>query len=92
MDSVALLKSLLARFGARLRYVIVLNQLRGDSFELFEASAEKAQAHAFNAKIIALKRLNQEVIAKIDAEHANFWPRSRSRRRAAGSEYFSGSA
>ena len=43
-DSVALLKSLIDRFGSRLNYVIVLNQLRGDNFDLFEKSGEKAQA------------------------------------------------
>jgi hypothetical protein len=72
-DSVALLKRLFDRFGARLNYVIVLNQVRGDSFDLFDKSPEKAQAGVLNAKIVPLKRLNQEVIAKIDAESSSFW-------------------
>jgi MinD-like ATPase involved in chromosome partitioning or flagellar assembly len=72
-DSVATLKTLFDRFGARLNYVIVLNQVRGEGFDLFEKSAEKAQAETYHAKIITLKRLNQEVIAKIDAENASFW-------------------
>jgi hypothetical protein len=72
-DSVALLKSLFDRFGSRLNYVIVQNQLRGESFDLFEKSAEKAQAEALHAKIISLKRLNQDAIAKIDAENSSFW-------------------
>lgn len=72
-DSVALLKRLFDRFGSRLNYVIVLNQLRGDSFDLFEKSAEKAQANGLQAKIVTLKRLNQEVIAKIDAANSSFW-------------------
>lgn len=72
-DSVALLKSLLDRFGSRLNYVIVLNQLRGDNFDLFEKSVEKAQADGLHAKVISLKRLNQDAIAKIDAENSSFW-------------------
>lgn len=72
-DSLSLLKSLFDRFGSRMNYVIVLNQLRGEHFDLFEKSPEKAQADALRAKIITVKRLNQEVIAKIDAENASFW-------------------
>jgi len=72
-DSLSLLKSLFDRFGSRLNYVIVLNQLRGEGFDLFEKSAEKAQADGLHAKIVTVKRLNQEVIAKIDAENASFW-------------------
>jgi hypothetical protein len=72
-DSVALLKSLIDRFGSRLNYVLVLNQLRGDNFDLFDKSAEKAQAVGLNAKIVSLKRLNQDAISKIDAENSSFW-------------------
>src|ERR1700678_4401379 len=43
-DSVDLLKKLLDRFGARLHYVLVLNQLRGDNFEIFEKSGERERA------------------------------------------------
>ena len=72
-DSVNLLNNLFKRFGSRLSYVIVQNQLRGESFDLFEKSPVKAQADALNAKVVPLKRLNQEVIAKIDAENSSFW-------------------
>jgi len=72
-DSVALLKRLFDRFGSRLDYVIVLNQLRGENFDLFEKSGEKARADSLDAKIISLKRLNQEAIAKIDSENSSFW-------------------
>ncbi len=72
-DSVALLKRLFDRFGSRLDYVIVLNQLRGENFDLFEKSGEKARADDLDAKIISLKRLNQEAITKIDAENSSFW-------------------
>jgi hypothetical protein len=72
-DSVALLKRLFDRFGSRLNYVIVLNQLRGENFDLFASSPEKALADTLHAKIVPLKRLNQEVIGKIDAGNASFW-------------------
>lgn len=72
-DSVALLKRLFDRFGSRLDYVIVLNQLRGENFDLFEKSGEKARADSLDAKVISLKRLNQEAIAKIDSENSSFW-------------------
>jgi hypothetical protein len=72
-DSVSLLKNLFDRFGSRLNYVLVLNQLRGDNFDLFEKSVEKAQADGLRAKVVSLKRLNQEAIAKIDSANSSFW-------------------
>lgn len=71
-DSVNLLRGLFDRFGSRLNYVLVLNQLRGDRFDAFEQSSEKAQANGLGAKIITLKLLDQAVIGKIDAENASF--------------------
>ena len=72
-DSVDLLKKLLDRFGNRLNYVLVLNQLRGENFEIFEKSGEKERAAAMNARIITLKRLHEPVINKIDADSTSFW-------------------
>lgn len=72
-DSVDLLKKVMDRFGSRLRYVLVLNQLRGESFDIFEKSGLKEQATALGAKIISLKRLHETVINKIDAGSTNFW-------------------
>lgn len=72
-DSVDLLKKLLDRFGSRLNYVLVLNQLRGEEFEILEKSGEKARALELNAKIITLKRLHEPVINKIDAGSTSFW-------------------
>ena len=72
-DSVDLLKKLLDRFGSRLSYVVVLNQLRGESFDLFDQSGERERAAALNAKIISLKRLHEPVITKIDAGSTSFW-------------------
>ena len=72
-DSVDLLQRLFKRFGARLNYVLVLNQLRGDNFELFEKSGAKEEAAELKARIVTLKRLHEPVIAKIDAGSTSFW-------------------
>ena len=72
-DSVDLLKKLLDRFGARLRYVLVLNHLRGENFEILDRSGEKERALELGASIISLKRLHEPVIAKIDAGSTSFW-------------------
>ena len=72
-DSVDLLKKLLDRFGARLNYVLVLNQLRGETFDILDKSGEKERALALGARIINLKRLHEPVINKIDAGSTSFW-------------------
>jgi len=72
-DSVDLLKKLLDRFGARLNYVLVLNQLRGDNFEIFNASGEREHALSLNAQVITIKRLHEPIINKIDAGSTSFW-------------------
>ncbi len=72
-DSVDLLAKLLDRFDSRLDYVLVLNQLRGESFDIFERSGQKARALSLGAKVIGLKRLHEAVINKIDAGSTSFW-------------------
>ncbi len=72
-DSVDLLTKLLDRFGTRLNYVIVLNQLRGDRFDIFDKSGEKERAQSLQARIITLRRLHEPVINKIDAGSTSFW-------------------
>lgn len=72
-DSVDLLKKLLDRFGSRLNYVLVLNQLRGEKFEILEKSGEQQRALELNAKVITLRRLHEPVITKIDAGSTSFW-------------------
>lgn len=72
-DSVDLLKPLFAQYAPNLNYVLVLNELRGDNFEIFEQSAEKQQALELNAQIISLKRLHPPLMQKIDASSASFW-------------------
>ena len=72
-DSVDLLKKLFDRFGARLNYVLVLNQLRGENFDIFDKSGEKERAAELHAGIITLKKLHEPVINKIDAGSTSFW-------------------
>jgi hypothetical protein len=72
-DSVDLLKKLLDRFGARLNYILVLNQLRGEDFNIFNQSGEREHALALNARVMTLKRLHEPVINKIDAGSTSFW-------------------
>jgi hypothetical protein len=72
-DSVDLLARLLDKFGARLRYVLVKNQIRGDDFSQLEKSGEQARAMAFGARVITLKHLHDPVVQKIDAANASFW-------------------
>jgi len=72
-DSVDLLGRLLDQFGARLRYVLVRNQIRGDDFSQLDKSGEQVRAVAFGAKVITLKHLHDPVVQKIDAANASFW-------------------
>jgi hypothetical protein len=72
-DSVDLLKRLLDRFGPRLAYVIVLNQVRGDDFSILEGSGELARAVGLGARVIKLRHLHDTVINKIDATSSSFW-------------------
>lgn len=72
-DSVDLLKRLLDRFGQRVHYVIVKNQLRGDNFGQLDRSGELERAHGLGAKVMELKRLHDTVVQKIDSRNASFW-------------------
>jgi hypothetical protein len=72
-DSVDLLTRLLDRFGSRLNYVLVLNQLRGDDFSMLERSGQKLRALNLGAKVIDLKHLHDPVVQKIDANNSSFW-------------------
>jgi hypothetical protein len=72
-DTVDLLTRLLDRFGARLSYVLVLNEIRGDDFEILERSGAKHRALELDAKIISLRRLQDAAMRKIDAQSASFW-------------------
>lgn len=72
-DSVDLLKKLLDRFGARLGYVLVRNQMRGDDFSLLERSGEHDRAEALGARTVSIKHLGDAIIQKIDGSSSSFW-------------------
>lgn len=72
-DSVDLLKRLLDRHGAYLKYVLVLNEVRGEDFRILNASGEKERALGLGAKVMALRRLHETSMIKIDAVSASFW-------------------
>lgn len=72
-DSVDLLTRLLDRFGTQLSYVVVLNQLRGEDFEIFDRSGQKERALGMGAKIATLPRLHESAMTRIDARSTSFW-------------------
>ena len=72
-DSVDLLTRLLDRFGQRLHYVLVRNQLRGDDFTQLERSGQLERARGLGARVMDLKKLQDTVVQKIDARNASFW-------------------
>lgn len=77
-DSVDLLERLLNRFGQRLNYVLVCNELRGDDFSMLEHSGQLERAKGMGAKVLRLKRLHDAVMQKIDARNASFWSAAQS--------------
>jgi len=72
-DSVDLLERLLDRFGQRVNYVLVRNQLRGDDFSQLERSGQLDRARGLGARVIDVRRLHDNVVQKIDARNASFW-------------------
>jgi hypothetical protein len=72
-DSVDLLRGLLDRFQGRLAYVLVLNQLRGEDFTILDQSGEKERALGLGARVLTLRKLQDEAMRKIDARSASFW-------------------
>ena len=72
-DSVDLLRRWLDQFGGRLKLVLVLNEVRGDKFEILEASGERERAEALGASVMTLRRLPDSTMQKIDQQSASFW-------------------
>jgi hypothetical protein len=72
-DSVDLLERLLDRFGQRLHYVLVLNELRGDDFGMLEQSGQLDRALGLGARVVRIRRLHDAVVRQIDARNASFW-------------------
>lgn len=72
-DSVDLLRRLFDRYGQRLSYVIVLNQLRGEDFHLYRSSGLPERAQSFKAATITLRHLSDATMLKIDEDSSSFW-------------------
>jgi hypothetical protein len=72
-DSVDLVKRLLDRHAARLKYTLVLNHVRGTDFRILEASGERERALALGAGIFELQRIDDATMLKIDAASMSFW-------------------
>jgi hypothetical protein len=72
-DSVELLRQFLDQFGHKIKLVLVLNQLRGERFELLESSGQRARAEQMGASSMPLQRLADATMHKIDANSRSFW-------------------
>ena len=72
-DSVDLLAWLLNGFGAQLPLVLVLNEVRGERFDLLQNSGllERAQAH--KAEVMSLRKLPDATMQKLDGQSTSFW-------------------
>lgn len=72
-DSSDLLGTLIDTFGDSPNYIVVQNHGRGSDFNLFLNSNSLAKAVASNAQILALPRLHESSMRKIDAQNLSFW-------------------
>jgi hypothetical protein len=72
-DSVDLLNRWLDQFGERLRLVVVLNEIRGERFELLETSRTRQRAEALGARFVPLRHLSDLTMQKIDQNSLSFW-------------------
>ncbi|HEY6926918.1 MAG TPA: hypothetical protein VI653_25755 [Steroidobacteraceae bacterium] len=72
-DSVDLLQRLLDKYGRRLRYVIVQNQLRGEDFGILRHSGQLERAQGFGADVITIARVQESTLTRIDAASTSFW-------------------
>lgn len=72
-DSVDLLSRLLARYGARARYVVVLNKGRGEDFALFRSSPVAAEVQSLGVPVMELNPLHKSTMRKIDHLDKSFW-------------------
>ncbi len=72
-DAVDLLAKLLDRFGGKLPLILVLNEVRGDRFDLLEASGLRTRAESLGARVMSLRHLQDAAMQKIDGHSSSFW-------------------
>jgi hypothetical protein len=82
-DSVDLLRKLLDQFGGRLKLVVVLNEVRGDQFDILKASGELERAQTLGATVINIAKLADGTVQKIDAYSSSFWAATQQSEKAA---------
>ncbi len=82
-DSVDLLRKLLDQFGDRMRLVLVLNEVRGDQFDILQASGQLERAKSLGAVIVTVRKLQDSTIQKIDAHSSSFWAATQQTEKAA---------
>ncbi len=72
-DSVDLLARWLDGAGAALPLVLVLNEVRGERFDLLEASGLLQRAQQQGARTLRLRKLPDTLLQKVDGTGASFW-------------------
>jgi hypothetical protein len=72
-DSVELLAQWLDGPGAALPLVLVLNEVRGERFELLAASGLLDRAQAAGARVLHLRKLPDALVQKLDGQGHSFW-------------------
>ncbi|MDE1181817.1 mobilization protein [Paraburkholderia sp.] len=83
-DSVDLLQQWLDTFGERLKLVLVLNEIRGDRFDILNASGQRERAESMGASVMHIRRLPDATMQKIDRQSASFWSAINNNDRATG--------
>ncbi|MBU1359193.1 MAG: mobilization protein [Gammaproteobacteria bacterium] len=72
-DSTDLLGTLVDTFGNGPNYIVVQNYGRGSDFGMLLGSQSLGKATAHGARVIALPRLHEASMRKIDAHNTSFW-------------------
>lgn len=72
-DSVDLLGRLLARYGERAKYTVVLNRGRGEDFAIYTASDVAREVQRLGVPQMELPALHKGTMRKIDQLDKSFW-------------------
>jgi hypothetical protein len=72
-DSAEVLRQLLDRGVQGMDLVVCLNEIRGERFELFDSLGLRARAEEAGAKIVHIRKMQDDTMRRIDASGASFW-------------------
>ena len=53
--------------------MLVQNEIRGESFDLLDASGQRERALALGAQVVKLRKLHDATMQKIDGQSTSFW-------------------